>query len=243
MILQALESATTAGKKQLALLIDPDKLSVQETQTMLETALSAPADLIFVGGSLLVRDNLDACLDVLKAGCDIPVILFPGSPMQVNGKADALLFLSLISGRNPELLIGHHVMAAPYIKASGLEVLPTGYILVEGGQQSTASYISNTTPIPAHKPEIARLTAIAGEMLGLRVMYLDAGSGAKNAVPAEMIADVKQHIRVPLIVGGGIRTPEMAARAWDHGADVVVVGNATEEKALILNEIAAAKST
>ena len=163
--------------------------------------------------------------------------------MQVNTKADAILFLSLISGRNPELLIGHHVMAAPYLRASGLEVLPTGYILVDGGGQSTASYISNTTPIPANKPEIARCTAMAGEMLGLRMMYLDAGSGANNPVPAAVIADVRKHVSVPLIVGGGIRSAEMAARAWDSGADIVVVGNATEEKALILNDIAAAKSS
>ena len=243
MILHHLEASKQAGRKLLALLVDPDKTHGQELVSLMDVAQKAGVDLVFVGGSLLTggSQRLDDCLRLIKSNSNLPVILFPGSPLQISKEADALLFLSVISGRNPELLIGHHVISAPYLKATGLEVLPTGYMLVDGGAATTASYISNTHPMPANKPEIAACTALAGEMLGLRVMYLDAGSGAEQPVPAEMVQQVSQEISVPLIVGGGINTPEKAQRAWSHGADIVVVGNAIEKNSLLLEGLAASK--
>jgi putative glycerol-1-phosphate prenyltransferase len=160
--------------------------------------------------------------------------------MQVNGKADAILLLSLISGRNPELLIGKHVVAAPYIRASGLEVIPTGYMLVESGNSTTALYMSNTSPIPREKDDIAVCTAMAGEMLGMKIIYMDAGSGAEYAVPNKMIRRVKESIRIPLIVGGGISNPEIANERSKAGADLIVVGTAIEKEVELIKEISAA---
>jgi putative glycerol-1-phosphate prenyltransferase len=168
------------------------------------------------------------------------VLLFPGSPAQISRHADALLYLSLISGRNPELLIGQHVISAPFVKKSGLEIIPTGYIVVDGGAPTTVSYISNATPIPADKSDIALCTAMAGEMLGKKLIYMDAGSGAKKPITEEMIAAVAQNIDVPLIVGGGIRDAEKAYLNCKAGADVIVIGNAIEKDASIIEEMAAA---
>lgn len=223
-----------AGKKQLAVLIDPDKFSSEE---IIIQAEKAGADYIFVGGSLLTTGNLDECVERIKNITNIPVILFPGNVLQVTKKADALLLLSLISGRNPEMLIGNHVVAAPLLKLSELEILPTGYMLIESGRQTTVSYMSNTTPIPSDKNDVALCTAMAGEMLGLKLIYMDAGSGAKNTVPYPMIKMVKQNVSVPLIIGGGIRTGEEAYNACVAGADVIVVGNAVEKEPSLLNEI------
>lgn len=169
-----------------------------------------------------------------------PRILFPGNVLQVSREAEAILLLSLISGRNPDLLIGQHVIAAPYLKESGLEILPTGYLLIDGGSPTSVSYMSNTIPIPANKPDIARCTAMAGEMLGLRLMYLDAGSGARNPVPEAMIRAVRSEIGVPLIVGGGIRIPEQAMAAVSAGADLIVIGNAVEQSPQLILEMAEA---
>lgn len=226
----------------LALLIDPDKTNRKKLLELLEIVKTSAVDLIFVGGSLMTGDLLDECLRQIRQNSDLPVVLFPGSPLQISKEADGILFLSLISGRNPELLIGNHVIAAPYLKSSGLEVLPTGYLLVDGGAATTASYISNTTPIPSNKPEIASCTAMAGEMLGLQMMYLDAGSGANQPVPKAMIAAVRKVVDVPLIVGGGIDSGEKAEAAWANGADVVVVGNAIEKNSILLNELTTAAS-
>ena len=229
-----------AGRKSLAILVDPDKVSASSLQQVIELAVEAKADYFFVGGSLVVTDGLDECVLQIKEQCSLPVLLFPGSPAQISRHADALLYLSLISGRNPELLIGQHVISAPFVKKSGLEIIPTGYIVVDGGAPTTVSYISNATPIPADKSDIALCTAMAGEMLGKKLIYMDAGSGAKKPITEEMIAAVAQNIDVPLIVGGGIRDAEKAYLNCKAGADVIVIGNAIEKDASIIEEMAAA---
>ena len=188
----------------------------------------------------MVTNRLDELIHQLKSNCDIPVILFPGSPSQVSPYADALLYLSLISGRNPELLIGQHVISAPMVKQSNLEIMSTGYMVIDGGAPTTVSYISNAAPIPADKVEIAACTAMAGDMLGMKLIYLDAGSGAKIPVNESLIAGVAQSITVPLIVGGGITTAEKAFNNCKSGADIVVVGNAIEKDASLIQEISAA---
>ena len=212
------------SNKCFAVLIDPDKVNNNNLNQLIQLAIDAKVDYFFVGGSLVISNHLDECIKYIKAQCSIPILLFPGSPSQVSKYADALLYLSLISGRNPELLIGQHVISAPFVKQSGLELMPTGYIVVDGGAPTTVSYISNATPIPADKNEIAMCTAMAGEMLGMKLIYMDAGSGAKNAITEAMIATVAKHIEIPLIVGGGIVTPEKAYFNCKAGADIIVVG-------------------
>ncbi|MFN3794101.1 MAG: geranylgeranylglyceryl/heptaprenylglyceryl phosphate synthase [Chitinophagaceae bacterium] len=228
------------GQKSFAVLIDPDKVNATSIEQLVGLATEARVDYFFVGGSLVISSHLDECIQQIKALCDIPVILFPGSPSQVSRYADALLYLSLISGRNPELLIGQHVISAPFVKKSGLEIMPTGYMVVDGGAPTTVSYISNATPIPADKNEIAMCTAMAGEMLGMKLIYMDAGSGAKRAITESMIEKVAASIDVPLIVGGGITDPEKAYRNCNAGADIIVVGNAIEKDAGLIKEMAAA---
>ncbi len=223
------------GQKQLAVLIDPDKF---ESIEIVELANKAAIDYFFIGGSLMSGGNIQRCIQVIKKNSDIPVIIFPGSSMQICNTADGILLLSLISGRNPDLLIGQHVLAAPYLKESGLELLSTGYILVDSGRATTASYISNTTPIPFDKNEIAVCTAMAGEMLGLRLIYLDGGSGALHPVREQMIRAVKSTISIPLIVGGGIKSVGEARAAWNSGADLIVMGNAFEDCPGLLLDIA-----
>jgi len=191
-----------------------------------------------VGGSLLTSDNLYHCIRTLKENSKIPVILFPGNTYQVSRNADAMLFLSLISGRNPDMLIGMHVIAAPYVKLSGLETLPTGYMLIDSGKPTSVSYMSNSFPIPNDKKDIAACTAMAGEMLGLQLIFMDAGSGAKTPIPSDMIRFVKDSISVPLIVGGGLRSPEMAKKSLQAGADIIVVGNRLEENPELITSFA-----
>ena len=198
------------------------------------------ADYIFVGGSLVISDHLDECIRQIKDSCSIPVLLFPGSPSQISRHADALLYLSLVSGRNADLLIGQHVISAPFVRKSGLEIIPTGYMVIDGGAATTVSYISNATPLPADKPDIAMCTAMAAEMLGMKLIYMDAGSGARKPMSEEMIQAVAQHIEVPLIVGGGIRDAEKAYLNCKAGADVIVIGNAIEKDASLIEEMAAA---
>lgn len=223
-----LQNLHAKKQKGLAVLIDPDKADEAHLHRLIPASEAAGACCFLVGGSLLSTQLLESTLLRLRELTELPLILFPGSIQQVSSKADALLFLSLISGRNPEFLIGAHVTAAPAIKAAGIEVLPTGYMLIDGGAPTTVSYISNTPPIPANKPDIAACTAMAGEMLGLKLIYLDTGSGAPNPVPAKTIEAVKMAINLPIIVGGGICTAEGAEAAWAAGADLVVVGNAFE---------------
>jgi phosphoglycerol geranylgeranyltransferase len=229
-----------AGKKSFAVLIDPDKVNEANLDLLIQLATDANVDYFFVGGSLVISDHLDQCIQYIKSKCNIPILLFPGSPSQVSKYADALLYLSLISGRNPELLIGQHVISAPFVKKSGLEIIPTGYIVVDGGAPTTVSYISNATPVPSDKNEIAMCTAMAGEMLGMQLIYMDAGSGAKKPITEQMIATVAKHIDVPLIVGGGIIDAEKAYNNCAAGADVIVIGNAIEKDPTLISEMAAA---
>lgn len=238
-ILSRIQEGSAEGKRFFAWLIDPDKYSHNGLMDNLEEANKGGVDVIFVGGSLMMADQLDDCLKLIKGQTNIPVLLFPGNSMQINENADGLLFLSLISGRNPDLLIGRHVETAPILKSSSLEILPTGYMLVNTGSATTASYISHTIPIPYHKDDIALSTAMAGEMLGLQLIYLDGGSGAKQPVSPSMIRKVKEHIQVPLVVGGGIRDPESVQQAYEAGADVVVVGNAIENNHHLLPKMVA----
>ncbi len=236
----SIRNSKLLGKKQFALLVDPDKLDDAGIKNILVNAQKAKVDFFFVGGSLLTNDNLDNCISMLKGGSDIPVVLFPGNVLQVNAKADAILFLSLISGRNAEMLIGRHVISAPMIRATDMEVIPTGYLLVESGKPTAVSYMSNTTPIPNDKNDIAICTAMAGEMLGHKLIYMDAGSGAKEPITVEMIAAVRKNISIPLIIGGGIHTPEKAMENCKAGADVIVVGNSIEKNPGLINSISEA---
>lgn len=227
-------------KKSFAVLVDPDKTPVQKADKLILLCIDAEVDFIFVGGSLVVSDHLEALVQHIKRKCTIPVVLFPGSPSQITPFADALLYLSLISGRNPELLIGQHVVSAPVVRKSGLEIMSTGYMVIDGGAPTTVSYISNANPIPSDKNEIAVCTAMAGEMLGLKLLYMDAGSGAKIPIPEAMIAAVSSQTAVPLIVGGGITNAEKAYNNCKAGADIIVVGNAIERAPELIKEISIA---
>ena len=236
-IYNTLAAKKVQGKKSFAVLIDPDKVNKPMLDELVELSVAAKVDYLLVGGSLVISNHLDECVQQIKQNCSIPIILFPGSPSQVSKYADALLYLSLISGRNPELLIGQHVVSAPFVKQSGLEIMPTGYIVVDGGAPTTVSYISNASPVPADKNEIAMCTAMAGEMLGMKLIYMDSGSGAKRPITESMIKAVADQIEVPLIVGGGILQPEKAYLNCKAGADVIVVGNAIEKDASLIKEM------
>jgi len=239
-VYQSLLDKKQNGKKSFAVLIDPDKVSVSSLNELIALSVDVKVDYFFVGGSLVVTDHLDECIRQIKSSCTIPILLFPGSPSQISKHADALLYLSLISGRNADMLIGQHVISAPFVKKSGLEIISTGYMVIDGGASTTVSYISNATPIPSDKPDIALCTALAGEMLGMKIIYMDSGSGAKKAISEEMISTVAKTIEVPIIVGGGIRDAEKAYLNCKAGADVIVVGNAIEKDPSLIKEMARA---
>lgn len=230
-----------SGQKGLSVLIDPDKATPKDLINRIELAQSSSVDFIFLGGSMVNGSEVGEVIDLMRSYSDIPIVLFPGSPLQLTHKADAVLFLSLISGRNPEFLIGNQVTAAPYLKKMNIEILPTGYILVDGGVPTTASYVSNSSPIPNNKPYIAQATALAGEMLGMKLIYLDAGSGAERPVSQKMVERVSNEIGCPLIVGGGIVDEDKLRKAYIGGADVVVVGNAIEKKPALIRELSEEK--
>lgn len=221
-------SLKAKGEKQIAFLVDPDKFKGNQPRQFIKAIHQHPPHLVLVGGSLL-SSPIQPLVSFLKENTDIPVVIYPGHPTHVSPEADALLFLSMISGRNPDLLIGSHVVAAPLIKQYNIETIATGYMLIDGGVPTSVEYISQTRPIPAEKTDIAVATALAGEMLGLKMIYMDAGSGASKPVPARMIAEVQRNCSIPLMIGGGITTPEKLARAYDNGADLVVIGNALEK--------------
>ncbi|MDX2047822.1 MAG: geranylgeranylglyceryl/heptaprenylglyceryl phosphate synthase [Chitinophagaceae bacterium] len=239
-IYRSLTEKKENGHKSFAVLIDPDKVNEQKIDVLTELAVEAKVDYLLVGGSLVISNQLDEVVQQIKKNCDLPVILFPGSPSQISRFADALLYLSLISGRNAELLIGQHVISAPFVKQSGLEIISTGYMVIDGGAPTTVSYISNANPIPADKNEIAMCTAMAGEMLGMKLIYMDAGSGAKKPIPENMIEAVARHVEAPIVVGGGITEPEKAYRNCKAGADVIVIGNAIEKDISLIKEMSAA---
>ncbi|AMJ67390.1 geranylgeranylglyceryl/heptaprenylglyceryl phosphate synthase [Hymenobacter sp. PAMC 26628] len=228
------------GRKALAVLLDPDDFTEASLHDLLARVAVDPVDYFFVGGSLVLSAHQAALLALLKAHSQVPVLLFPSHSLHLEGPADGLLLLSLISGRNPEFLIGQHVVAAPRLRASGLELLPTGYLLVDSGRPTTASYMSGTAPLPHDKPGIAATTALAGEQLGLRLTYLDAGSGALHPVSGAMIAAVRATVATPLIVGGGLNTAEKITAALTAGADVAVVGNRIAEEPTFLAAAVAA---
>src|ERR1700759_4007951 len=239
-IYESLLAKKKRGQRSFAVLIDPDNVNNAKIDELTGLAVRAGVDYLLVGGSLVISNHLDEVVQEIRRNCPIPIILFPGTPSQVSRYADALLYLSLISGRNPELLIGAHVISAPAVRQSGLEIISTGYMVIDGGAPTTVSYISNASPIPADKNEIALCTAMAGEMLGMKLIYMDAGSGARHPIREEMIACVAGQIQVPLVVGGGIRDPEKAYLNCKAGADVIVVGNAIEKDASLIHEMSAA---
>jgi putative glycerol-1-phosphate prenyltransferase len=240
LILPELRRRKATRSSAFAVLADPDKIAPSEMPALARLCNDAGVDYLLMGGSLVVMHQMDACIQRFKAESNIPVVLFPGSPAQVTPYADALLYLSLISGRNADLLIGQHVVSAPAVKSSGLEVMSTGYMVIDGGVPTTVSYMSHAAPIPADKPDIALCTAWAAELLGQHLLYMDAGSGARFPVSVEMIEKVSQHTEIPMFVGGGMRTPEAAYAAASAGATVVVVGNAIEKDPMLIKDLAAA---
>lgn len=211
------------------ILIDPDKFDTTKLPSFVRDATEAGADGFLVGGSLLLSNEIDKLIQMIKSNTTLPVIIFPGSLFQVSPVADAILFLLLISGRNPEHLIGNQVIAAPIIKRIGLEAISTGYMLIEAGKTTSAEFMSNTRPIPQNKPDIAVAHALAAEFIGLKLLYLDAGSGADFPVPDEMIQRIAKHSSLPMIIGGGIRNPEVAQQKVKAGASFVVTGTINEQ--------------
>ena len=222
---------------QIAVLIDPEKVQDESLlEDLLKKASFAGVDYLFVGGSTVTREEFQFCIECIKKHSDIPLVIFPGASYQVSEQADALLYLSLISGRNPDYLIGHHVASASEVYDMQLEVIPTGYILIDGGTNSSVAYVSQTTPIPSDKTSIITRTAKAGILQGKQLLYLDAGSGAKNPVPSEIVSQLSE-LQVPLIIGGGIRSIEKIHEVRDAGANVIVIGNKIEENIDFLLDI------
>ena len=236
-VLDILHQNRKTGKKAFAVLIDPDKTDQHQCQQLIQQAVEHQVDFFFVGGSLIVGNEMSLLVRTIKEQCSIPVVLFPGSNLHIEPSADAILFLSLISGRNPDFLIGQHVIAAPILKRSQLEILPTGYMLIDSGKQTTVSYISNTMPIPYDKPDVAACTAMAGEMLGMKLIYLYSGSGAQKPASTRMISTVCRAVDTPVIVGGGITSSLQAEEIFRAGADLIVVGNGIEKNPNLLAEI------
>lgn len=235
MLYNEIVAAKKSGRKLLAILLDPDKIELDDLNKLTEKINQSPATHIFVGGSLVETDIMSDLIDRLKQKSSLPVVLFPGNPSQISDKADGILFLSLISGRNSDYLIGHQVKAAPQLKKSQLEIISTGYILIESGSETAVSTVSQTTPLDRNNYELTLATAQAGEMLGNKLIYLEAGSGAQLSVPLETIQLVSQNIGIPLIVGGGIRNTKGIQNAYDSGADMVVIGTAFENDSNFFN--------
>ncbi len=230
-----------SSKKKIGLLLDPDKAKGDTLTNILRIAGECKTDFILAGGSLTFN-KIDPLIDLIKLNCRIPVILFPGNLLQLSHKADAILLLSLISGRNPELLIGNHVIAAPYLKDVRSKLIPVGYILISCGSKTSVEYISQTEAIPSDKTEIVVATAMAGEMLGLKMIYLEAGSGASGTVPPEIITAVRQNISVPIAVGGGIKNKEQISDIYNAGADIIILGNGCEKRPELLIDACEARN-
>lgn len=232
-ILEHIENASKKGGGLLAILIDPDKSSIADIPSISARVDKLRADFIFVGGSEVMNGLTDSFIKNLKTHTKLPIVLFPGDYSQLTNRADALLFLSLLSGRNPEYLIEQQIKSVPFLKNANLEIIPTGYILVDGGTQSSVLKISKTTPIPQEDVQLVVDTAVAGMYKGKKLIYLEAGSGATTPVNPDIISKVKARISIPLIVGGGIRSREQLQVAFDHGADIVVIGTAFENNTLV----------
>lgn len=218
----------TENQKLLAILLDPDKIVWETLNILISKIKKSPATHIFVGGSLVKTNTIDELILQLKAEINLPIILFPGNPSQISDKADGILFLSLLSGRNPDYLIEHQVNAVPVLKKTNLEIIPTAYILIESGAETAVEKVSKTKPLSRNNPEYILQTAQAGEMLGFKLIYLEAGSGANQSIPTAIVNLVSQNIEVPLIVGGGIKTFSEIQKMHDAGTDVVVIGTAFE---------------
>ena len=236
------EKLSDRSQKRIALLVDPDGYNDQGLNELIGYINMNPPDLLLVGGSLLFNP-IEITITALKLGTSLPVFLFPGNAFQLSDRADGILFLSLISGRNPEFLIGNHVLAAPHLHRAGIEVIPTAYMLIENGTSTSVEYMSNTRPIPGDKVDIAVATAMAGEMLGLKSIYLEAGSGAAHPVASKVIKAIRKNISLPLMVGGGIRTPETALEVFEAGADLIVAGNAMEKNPKLIKEFCEARDS
>lgn len=232
------EKLEDRSRKRFAVLVDPDKYDDDRLETLIGHINNHQPDLLLVGGSILFKP-IDLTITSLKLSTHLPVFLFPGNVMQLSDRADGILFLSLISGRNAEFLIGNHVLAAPHLDRSGIEVIPTGYLLIENGRSTAVEYMSNTKPIPAKKTEVAVATAMAGEMLGMKAIYLEAGSGAAHTVSLEMISAIRKKISLPMIVGGGITSAGQAGEVYQAGADMIVVGTILEQHPDMVREFSA----
>jgi putative glycerol-1-phosphate prenyltransferase len=227
-IRQQILEAKSNGQKLLAVLLDPDKIVLENIDHLIDKINQSPATHVFVGGSIVQNTILEELISELKQKTSLPVILFPGDPSQISPQADAILFLSLLSGRNPDYLIEYQVQAAPILKKTNLEVISTGYILIESGNETAVARVSKTKPLSRENLDLVLATAQAGEMLGNQLIYLEAGSGAKQSVPTEMIEMVSQNIEIPVIVGGGIVDLQGIQKAYKAGADLVVIGTAFE---------------
>ena len=230
-------AAKKSNKKLLTILIDPDKTSVRSTSSLINKVNQTKITHIFVGGSTVEEGIIDAFISEIKRNTELPVLIFPGNVTQISNKADALLFLSLISGRNPEYLIGKQVEAVSKLKDTQLEVIPTGYLLIENGKETAVQRVSETKPMSRKNVQLISDTAKAGELLGMKLIYLEAGSGAKHSINSEIISKVKSKLKIPLIVGGGMRTLTQINNAYTGGADMVVIGTAFEEDQSFLDEL------
>lgn len=228
-IYQAIIQAKKENHKLLAILLDPDKIDLNAVPALIQKVTNAPVTHVFIGGSHVTNNIIDELILKIKSSCELPIVLFPGNPSQISIHADGILFLSLLSGRNPDFLIEHQVKAAPILKKTDLEIIPTSYLLIESGNETAVARVSKTTPISRIDVEAVCNTAMAGEMLGHQLIYLEAGSGAKQSVPLEMIREVAKNTSIPLLVGGGITSLLGIQNAYDAGADVVVIGTAFEK--------------
>jgi phosphoglycerol geranylgeranyltransferase len=234
-IYQQILNSKAKDEKLLAILLDPDKLVVKNLSHLILKINQSPATHIFVGGSSFDGTHLDELITELKFKINLPFLLFPGNPSQISDKADGILFLTLLSGRNPDYLIEHQVNAVPILKKTNLEVISTGYILIESGNETAVERVSKTKPLDRNNHEYALQTAQAGAFIGNKLIYLEAGSGAQKSVPNEMISMVSKNINIPLIVGGGIRSKAEIEKAYKAGADLVVIGTAFENDSDFFN--------
>ena len=234
---QEISNAFQENRRLLAVLLDPDKVDFEAIKFLIDKINNSPATHIFIGGSLVFSNSIEILISEIKVFTSLPVLLFPGHPSQIAENADGILFLSLLSGRNADYLIGHHVKAAPILKKSKLEIIPTAYLLIESGGITAVEKVSKTIPIPRKHIDQAVATAQAGELMGNKLIYLEAGSGALQAVPQEMIQKVTQSVEIPVIVGGGIRTKEGIENAYNSGATMVVIGTAFENDSEFFNQI------